>query len=95
MWPELILKSKYTHQLNYDHQHVETQDCDVMHYGLVVKYLRLSSFNMLNKNQMSKGAITSVTDRVDSRVLPKWAELKSFQRTSYQSLILKLWPQWF
>ena len=29
---------------------------------------------------MSKGAIiiTTMTDRVDSRVLPKWAELKTF-----------------
>ena len=26
--------------------------------------------------QLSKGFITTVTDRVDSRVLPKWAELK-------------------
>ena len=42
----------------------------------IFRQIRTKIFRQIT--QLSRGAIiTSLTDRVDSRVLPKWAELKS------------------
>jgi len=40
----------------------------------IIRPIRTKIFRQIT--QLSKGLITSLTDRMDSRVLPKWAELK-------------------